>query len=131
MNLIAQTVTLEVWIINKRQREASERVMLKHILDTKPKYKEIMDALIDNPNKELKDIIQTVIEEELKKARMIGVNIGFQGAMIQAYGKIKDMQTVDEIKVCLRTEADAVRERMGLKSAFDEDGNLIVDNEEN
>lgn len=101
------------------------------MLDTKPKYKEIMDALIDNPNKELKDIIQPIIEEELKKARMIGVNIGFQGAMIQAYDKVKDMQSVDEIKVCLRAEANAVRERMGLQSAFDEDRNLIVDEDEN
>ena len=104
--------------------------MLKHLIDTKPKYKEIMDALIDNPDKELKDVIQPVIEEELKKARMIGVEIGFQGAMIQAYQKIKDMQTVDEIKACLRDEADAVRKRMGLKSAFDENVNLTVDGEE-
>ena len=105
--------------------------MLKHLLDTKPKYKEIMDALIDNPDKELKDVIQPVIEEELKKARMIGVNIGFQGAILQVYQKIKDMQTVDEVKACLRRETDEVRKRMGLKSAFDEDGNLIVDGEEN
>lgn len=104
--------------------------MLKHILDTKPKLKEFIDGLIDNPNPELKDIIQPVIEEELKKARMIGVNIGFQGAMIQAYQKVKDMQTVDEIKACLRAEADAVRDRMGLKSAFDDDGNLIVEGED-
>lgn len=116
--------------INKRQREAAERAMLKHLLDTKPKYKEIMDALIDNPDKELKDAIQPVIEEELKKARMIGINIGFQGAMIQAYQKIKDMQTVDEIKACLRSEADAIRKKMGLKSAFDEDGNIIVEGED-
>lgn len=116
MNHIAQTVTLEVWIINKRQREASERAMLKHILDTKPKYKEIMDALIDNPEKELKDVIQPVIEEELKKARMIGVNIGFQGAIIQAYEKIKDMNNTEEIKACLKGEANKIRERMGLKS---------------
>ena len=116
MNHIAQTVTLEVWIINKRQREASERAMLKHILDTKPKYKEIMDALIDNPEKELKDVIQPVIEEELKKARMIGVNIGFQGAIIQAYEKIKDMNNTEEIKACLKGVANKIRERMGLKS---------------
>lgn len=90
--------------------------MLKHILDTNPKYKEIMDALIDNPNVELNDAIQPVIEEELKKARMIGVNIGFQGAMLQAYEKVKDMQSADEIKACLKDEADKVRERMGLKS---------------
>lgn len=131
MNLIAQIVILEVIDINKRQREAAERAMLKHLLDTKPKYKEIMDALIDNPEKNLNDIIQPVIEQELKKARMIGVEIGFQSAMIQAYEKIKNMQSVDEIKVCLRAEADAVRKRMGLKSAFDDNGNLIVDEEEN
>lgn len=90
--------------------------MLKHLIDNKPKYKEIMDALIDNPNKELKDVIQPVIEEELKKARMTGVEIGFQGAMIQAHEKIKDMQDVDEIKACLKDEADKIREKMGLKS---------------
>lgn len=116
--------------MTKAQREKAQRLMLKHLIDTKPKYKEIMDALIDNPDKELKDVIQPVIEEELKKARMIGVEIGFQGAMIQAYDKIKNMQTVDEIKACLRSEADAVRKRMGLKSAFNEDGNLIVDTDE-
>ena len=114
--------------ITKRQREAAERTMLKHLIDTQPKYKATLDALIDNPNPELKDIIQPVIEEELKKARMIGVEIGFQGAMIQAYEKIKDMKSVDEIKICLRNEADKVRKRMGLNSAFDEDGNLIVEN---
>lgn len=86
------------------------------MLDTKPQYKKIMDALIDNPNKKLKDVIQPVIEEELKKARMIGVNIGFQGAMIQAYEKVKDMNSVEEIKVCLKGEADKIREKMGLKS---------------
>lgn len=113
--------------MTKAQREKQERLMLKHLLDTKPKYKEIMDALIDNPDKELKDIIQPVIEEELKKARMIGVEIGWQGAMIQAYEKVKDMKTVDEIKVCLRDEADKIREKMGFKSVFDVNGNLIVE----
>lgn len=104
--------------------------MLKHLIDTKPKYKEIMDALIDNPNKELKDVIQPVIEEELKKARMIGVEIGWQGAMIQAHEKIKDMQDVDEIKACLRNEAESIRERMGLKPVFDNNGNLIIEEDE-
>ena len=117
--------------INKKQREAAERAMLKHLIDTKPKYKATLDALIDNPNPELKDIIQPVIEEELKKARMIGVNIGWQAAMIQAYEKIKDMNSIDEIKTRLRNEADEVRKRMGLNLAFDEDGNLIVENGDN
>lgn len=102
--------------------------MLKYLIDTQPKYKATLDALIDNPNPELKDIIQPVIDEELKKARIIGVNIGWQAAMIQAYEKIKGMNSIDEIKTRLRNEADEVRKRMGLNSAFDEDGNLIVEN---
>ena len=116
--------------ITKRQREAAERAMLKHLIDTKPEYKKTLDALIDNPNKELKDAIQPVIESELKKATMTGVNIGWQAAFIQAYEKVKDIKTVDEIKDCLRNEADKIREKMGLKSAFDEDGNLIVESDE-
>ena len=116
--------------MTKAQREKAERLMLKHLIDNKPKYKEIMDALIDNPNKELKDVIQPVIEEELKKARMIGVEIGFQGAMIQAHEKIKDMQSVEEIKACLRNEAESIRERMGLKPVFDSNGILIVEEDE-
>lgn len=116
--------------MTKAQKEKAERLMLKHLIDNKPKYKEIMDALIDNPNKELKDVIQPVIEEELKKARMIGVEIGWQGAMIQAHEKIKDMQDVEEIKVCLRNEVESIRKRMGLKPVFDSNGNLIVEEDE-
>lgn len=116
--------------MTKAQREKAERLLLKQMLDTNPKLKKFIDALIDKPNPEPKDIVQPVIEEELKKSRAIGVNIGWQAAFIQAYEKVKDMQTVDEIKTCLRTEADNVRERMGLKSAFDEDGNLIVESDE-
>ena len=116
--------------MTKAQREKQERLMLKQILDTNPKLKQLIDALIDNPSPDIKDVITPVIQQELEKARMIGVNIGFQGAMLQAYQKIKDMQTVDEVKACLRAETDAVRERMGLKSAFDDDGNLIIEGED-
>lgn len=102
--------------MTKAQREKAERLMLKQILDTNPKLKKFIDALIDKPDAETKDIVKPIIEEELKKARMIGVNIGFQGAMIQAYEKVKDMQTVDEIKACLKEESNKIREKMGLKS---------------
>ena len=105
--------------------------MLKQMLDTNPKLKQVIDALIDNPSPDIKDAITPVIQQELEKARMIGVNIGFQSAMIQAYEKAKNMKTADEIKACLRAEADGIRQRMGLKSAFDDDGNLIVEDGEN
>ena len=117
--------------MTKTQREKAERLLLKQMLDTNPKLKQMIDALIDKPNMETKDIVQPIIEEELKKSRSTGINIGWQSAFIQAYEKVKNIQTADEIKACLRTEADEVRKRMGLKSAFDEDGNLIVDEEEN
>lgn len=104
--------------------------MLKHILDTKPKYKEIMDALIDNPNKELKDIIQPVIEDQLKASRGIGVNIGWTSAWLRAYEEVKNMDNAEQIKTRLREKADEIREKMGLKSAFDENGNVIVEGED-
>ena len=116
--------------MTKAQREKAERLLLKQMLDTNPKLKQMIDALIDKPNVETQNIVKPIIEEELKKARMTGIEIGWQSAFIQAYEKIKNIQSVDEIKVCLRTEADAVRERMGWKSVFDEDGGLIVDRED-
>lgn len=116
--------------MTKAQREKAERLMLKQMLDTNPKLKKFIDALIDKPNPELKDIVQPVIKEELEKSRMTGIQIGWQAAFIQAYEKVKDMETADEIKTCLRGEADAIRERMGLKSAFDEDGNVVVESDE-
>ena len=116
--------------MTKAQREKAERLMLKQMLDTNPKLKKFIDALIDKPNPELKDIVQPVIEEELKKSRMTGIQIGWQAAFIQAYEKVKDIETADGIKACLKGEADAIRERMGLKSAFDEDGNVVVEIDE-
>lgn len=113
--------------MTKAQREKAERLMLKQMLDTNPKLKAFIDALIDKPDVKTKDIVEPIIKEELSKVRMIGTQIGWQAAFIQAYEKVKDMQSVDEIKDCLRSEADAVRERMGLKSVFDENGNLIVE----
>ena len=116
--------------MTKAQKEKAERLILKQMLDTNPQLKKFIDALIDKPDVETKDIVQPVIEEELKKSRMTGIQIGWQAAFIQAYEKVRDMQTADEIKACLRGEADAIRERMGLKSAFDEERNVVVGSDE-
>lgn len=116
--------------MTKAQREKAERLLLKQMLDNNPKLKQVIDGLIECPNPELKDMIQPIIEEKLKESRSIGVNIGWQAAFLRAYEKIKNMETVEEIKDCLRSEADAIRERMGLKSAFDDNGNLIEENGE-
>lgn len=116
--------------MTKAQREKAERLMLKQILDSKPEYKKIMDALIDQPDKEIKDVIQPVIEVELKKARMVGTQIGWQAALLRAYEMIKDCKTLDEAKDLLRGSADSIRKSFGMSSFFDEYGNIIADEEE-
>ena len=104
--------------------------MLKQMLDTHPDWLKVIDNIIENPNQETVEKVRKVIEPQLQKAMIIGTQIGWQAAFIQAYEKVKNLQSVDEIKACLRAEADAVRKRMGLKSAFDEDGNLVADGED-
>lgn len=114
--------------MNKRTLEKLEREKLKQLLDDNPKLKEVIDNLIENKNPEVVDVVKPAVEQALRKELITGVKIGWQSAFIQAYEKIKNMQSVNEIKTCLRSEADAVRKYMGLKSAFDDDGNLIIEN---
>ena len=49
--------------ITKRQREAAERAMLKHLIDTQPKYKATLDALIDKPNAEQKKLFNLLLKK--------------------------------------------------------------------
>lgn len=95
--------------MTKAQREKAERLMLKQILDTNPKLKKFIDALIDKPDVETKDIVQPIIEEELKKARMIGVNIGYHGALLRIYEDVKDMKNIEEIKKFLLDKANEIK----------------------
>ena len=118
--------------MTKAQREKAERLMLKQTLDNNPKLKQMIDALIDNPKPEMLDVVKPVIEEALKKERMIGIKIGWQAAMIQAHEKIKDMKTINSAKILLREEADKVRNELGISgSNFDNKGNLIIEQENN
>ena len=113
--------------MTKAQREKAERLMLKAMLDSKPEYKKIMDALIDRPEKNLEDIVKPVIEAELKKARMIGVQIGWQGAMLRAYEMVRDCSSMDEARQKLRDSVDKISKKFGVDSFFDDDGNIIVE----
>ena len=95
--------------MTKAQHEKAERLMLKQMLDTNPKLKKFIDALIDKPDVETKDIVQPIIEEELKKARMIGVNIGYHGALLRIYEDVKDMKNIEEIKKFLLDKANEIK----------------------
>lgn len=115
----------------KAQREKAERLMLKQMLDNNPKLKEIIDNLINLGNPELRDVVAPVIENQFKNVRMQGIMIGWIGAWINAYSKVKDLQSVDEIKALLREESDKMRKKMGLdESYFDDNGNVIVKDSE-
>ena len=117
--------------MTKAQREKAERLMLKQMLDNNPKLKEVIDNLINLSNPELRDVIAPVIENQLKNIRMQGIMIGWIGAWINAYSKVKDLQSVDEIKTLLREESDKMRKKMGLDgSYFDDNGNIIVEDSE-
>ena len=100
--------------MTKAQREKQERLLLKERIDSNPKLKAILDGLIENPNPELKDIIQPVIEEDLKKARMDGILIGWQSYALRAIENIKNMTTVEEIKNYFQSEADKTKEKLKL-----------------
>lgn len=116
--------------MTKAQREKAERLMLKHMLDTNPKLKKFIDSLIDNPQPEIKDVVQPVITEKLLESRMIGVNIGWEGAMLSVYQKIQNMESVEEIKSLLRKEINAIVEKLQLNPVFDENGNIIITEKE-
>ena len=101
--------------MTKAQREKAERVMLKQMLDSNPKLKEVVDNMISNPKPELADVIKPAIEEALKKARLIGIEIGFYTGLIQAYEKVKDLDDAESIKKMLLDEANKVKDKFSLK----------------
>lgn len=100
--------------MTKAQKEKIERLKLKQMLDTQPKMKEIIDKMIENPKPEIVDAVKPVIEEALKKERMIGVNIGFYGGLIQAYEKVKNLDDAETIKKMLLDEANKVKDKFSL-----------------
>lgn len=100
--------------MTKAQKEKIERLKLKQMLDTQPKMKEIIDKMIENPKPEIVDAVKPVIEEALKKERMIGVNIGFYGGLIQAYEKVKGLDDAETIKKMLLNEANKVKDKFSL-----------------
>lgn len=92
--------------------------------ETKNKEKEKLDL-------EFREKLQNVLEEKFKEARMIGVNIGFQAAMIQIYNSTENMKTAREIKAYIRKEINNIRKRTGdTPLSFDKNGKIIVENDD-
>ena len=102
--------------MTKAQRLKAQRVLLETLIKTNPEVERFLDSLLKKETVEQADIIEPIIKEQLKQSRAIGVSIGFQGAMLQAYEKVKDMDNVEEIKECLRIEANKIRQNLGMQN---------------
>lgn len=104
--------------MTKAQQEKAERLLLESYIKTNPQIKTFLDELLKKDKKgnvELNDIIQPVIEDKLKQARIIGTQIGWKAAFIRCEEAIKDMSTVEEIQHYIHGEANKVRKTLGLK----------------
>ena len=117
--------------MTKRQREAAERAMLKDMLDKNPTLKRMIDEMIDGPNPEQMDIVKPVVENRLREQRQIGIDIGWQAAMLRLPANIKkfNLDTVDKIIAYCEHEAELVKQRLGLKYGTIEDVEGAVDDE--
>ena len=106
--------------MTKAQRLKAQRLLLETYITTNPQIKTLLDTLIEKENIEQVDVIKPIIEEELKRTRMIGTNIGWQAAFLRCEEAIKDMGTTDEIKAYVSGEAKKVRKDLNIKGGNNE-----------
>ncbi len=104
--------------LTKKERE--ELLKLKEILDNSPNAKKVLEALVDNQNPELYDVVHKTITPHLEKARMMGVQIGWNGALITLEGQCRQCETKEEILELLRNKKKETLEKLNLKD-FDDD----------
>ena len=97
--------------LTKKERE--ELLKLKEIVDNVPNAKKVLEALVENQNSELNDVVRKTIQPHLEKARMMGVQIGWNGALItlegqcrQCWMNLKDLSKRHRI---LRSAASTIR----------------------
>ena len=103
--------------MTKAQRLKAQRLLLETYIETNPQVKTLLDSLIKKENVEQIDIVKPVIQEQLKEARMIGVNIGWQAAFLRCEEAIQDMTTIEEIKIYVNGEAKKVRTSLNMKDS--------------
>ena len=106
------------------KKERGKLLKLNELVDNVPKAKKVLEALVDNQNPELNDVVRKTIQPHLEKARMMGVQIGWNGALITLEGQCRQCETKEEILELLRNKKKETLEKLNLKD-FDDD------NEEN
>lgn len=102
--------------MTKAQREKAERLMLKQMLESNPKLKEVIDNMVDKQNPEMVDIAENAIQKVLNDAQMRGVHIGWNTFAMMAIRHIQDMTDVEEIKNYFKAEADKAQAKLNANA---------------
>ena len=106
------------------KQEKAERLMLKQFLETYPNAKAVMKALTEKQNPELHDIIVNAIKPQLEKARMIGVQIGWNVALMSLEGECEKCKDKEEILELLRKKKKETLDKLKMKD-FDNNENEV------
>ena len=106
------------------KQEKAERLMLKQFLETYPNAKAVMKALTEKQNPELHDIVVNAIKPQLEKARMIGVQIGWNGALMNLEGECEKCKDKEEILELLRKKKKETLDKLKMKD-FDNNENEV------
>ena len=102
--------------MTKNQREKAERLMLKQMLESNPKLKEVIDSMIDKQNPEMADVAENAIQKVLNDAQMRGVHIGWNTFAMMAIHHIQDMTDVEEIKNYFKAEAAKAQAKLNVNA---------------
>lgn len=102
--------------MTKAQREKAERLMLKQMLESNPKLKEVIDNMVDKQNPEMVDVAENAIQNALNDAQMRGIHIGWNTFAMMAIHHIQDMTDVEEIKNYFKAEADKAQAKFNVNA---------------
>lgn len=106
------------------KQEKAERLMLKQFLDTYPNAKAAMKALTEKQNPELHDIVVNAVKPQLEKAKMIGVQIGWNGALMSLERECAECKDKEEILELLRKKKKETLDKLKMKD-FDNNENEV------
>lgn len=105
----------------------AERVAILSFLNANPNAKRLLHALA-HPSEEDSSLAQTltpILQEQLHKARMVGIMIGWQSAFISAAEHCKPYCTYEKVMTYLQEEADKARAVTYMKENYDMDTDII------
>lgn len=105
----------------------AERVAILSFLNANPNAKRLLHALA-HPSEEDSSLAQTltpILQEQLHKARMVGIMIGWQSAFISAAQHCKPSDTLEQVMTYLNEEANKARAVTYVKENYDMDTDII------